>query len=85
MELAGIAAGITYAIEKCPEEQMNWYCDSQSAVEEVPKLKHRSIREWLAASNTDISEYLADLPREKLNNFVVTWKRGHPAGAKATG
>jgi hypothetical protein len=39
---------------------------------EIPKLKHRGVREWLAANNTDISEYLADLPRAKLlNNITV--------------
>jgi hypothetical protein len=81
MELTGVAdASITYAIEKYPEEEMNWYCDNKSAVKEIPKLKHRGAREWLAASNTDISEYLADLLRDKLNHITVIWKRGHPEG-----
>ena len=78
MELAGIAAGITYALDKYPNEYITWYCDNESAVNEIPKIKHRSTRQWLAACNTDIGEYLADLPRAKINKITVVWKRGHP-------
>jgi len=78
MDLAGITAGITYALDKYPSEYITWYCDNELAVNEIPQIKHRSTRQWLAACNTDIGEYLADLPRDKINKITVVWKRGHP-------
>jgi len=78
MEYAGMAAGITYMITTYPNTLVEWYCDNKSAVGEIPKLSHRSARQWLASSNSDIGHYMEGIPQEARNNITVTWKRGHP-------
>ena len=79
MEFAGIAAGVTFAMTHYADRQLlPWYCDSKSAVGEIPKLHGRTTNQWLAASNTDIGHYLSDLPTQALRRVKVQWRRGHP-------
>jgi ribonuclease HI len=35
MELTGIAAGLTFAIQHYPRQPMTWYCDNDAAVGEM--------------------------------------------------
>jgi hypothetical protein len=34
---AGIAAGITFMLTHYPESHTSWFCDNESAVNEIPK------------------------------------------------
>jgi hypothetical protein len=51
IEYAGIAAGTTIMLTRYPDSRTSWFCDNESAVNEIPKLSFRSPRQWLASSN----------------------------------
>jgi hypothetical protein len=79
MEFAGIAAGTTFLLTHYHDRlRTPWYCDSDSAVGELPKLRTRTANQWLAALNTDIGHYLEGLPKGLLRRVQAKWKRGHP-------
>jgi hypothetical protein len=79
MEFAGIATGVTFAMTHYADRQLLlWFCDSKSALGEIPKLHGRTTNQWLAASNTDIGHYLSDLRTQALRRVKVQWRRDHP-------
>jgi hypothetical protein len=66
MEFAGIAAGVTFAMTHYADIQLlPWYCDSNSAVGEIPKLHGRTTNQWLAAPNTTSATTFQTFPHKR--------------------
>ena len=84
MELTGIAAGMTFAIQHYPGTAMRWYCGNDAAVGETKRVWSRTKADWLCASNTDVGMYLESLPRHLTKCVKAVWSRGHPEERMST-
>jgi len=84
MELTGIAAGMTFAIQHYPGTAMRWYCDNDAVVGETKRVRSRTKADWLRTSNTDVGMYLESLPRHLTKCEKAVWNRGHPEERMST-